>query len=77
MNWYERYFGEGTVVVAENCTVVKDRSGRTFVAGSPDWKDKYLPEDEQHNCDAMGCASAGPHIIGVLKEQKNEKAEKV
>ena len=25
--------------------------------------DEDLPEEEQHNCDEMGCGSIGPHVL--------------
>ena len=25
--------------------------------------DEDLPEEEQHNCDEMGCGSLGPHVL--------------
>ena len=58
---YETYFGEGTVLIADGCSVVKDREGRVFVVGFP-------TEESKHSCNAMGCASFGPHVIGLLKE---------
>ena len=61
--WVQRYFGEDADVLATNCIVVKDKLGRTFVAGTPE--DEHRPEGEGHSCDEMGCASTGPHIILV------------
>ena len=35
-------------------------NGRMVVFGCPD------PNDESHNCDAMGCGSVGPHVLELL-----------
>lgn len=66
--WYEEYLGEGAKLLADGCAVVEDSKGRIFVVGSP--VDEDLEEDLQHNCDAMGCGTVGPHIIKIFKSEK-------
>ena len=61
--WYEDYFGAGAVSLGVG-TVIQDGQGRIFLTGVPN--DSHLPADERHNCDAMGCASGGPHILAYL-----------
>ena len=65
-NWIEDYFGEGSDLIASDCVVVRDKTGRIFVAGCPE--DKNRDENEGHNCDAMGCGTFGPHLI-LIKEK--------
>ena len=56
MEWYEQYFGKGT----RKLTVYRDRKYRMFLV-----PDENIQLPPNHNCDAMGCGSVGPHIIGV------------
>ena len=62
--WYEDYFGEGT----KEITVYLDRFNRIFLIPNNNIE---LPQN--HNCDAMGCGSVGPHIVAVflLADNKN------
>jgi len=55
--WYEDYFGEGTKQTLAHI----DPEGRLFVS---DIKGGLCVTDD-HNCDAMGCGSVGPHIHSV------------
>ena len=54
--WYENYFGKGTKEV----TAYLDSLNRLFLTPTPIVE---LPKD--HNCDAMGCGSVGPHIVAA------------
>ena len=62
--WYDWYFGKGTIEI----TGYIDTLNRLFLVPN---NVVELPKD--HNCDAMGCASAGPHIVGVYLPAEREQ----
>ena len=66
--WYKELFGENAILLADGCAVVEDDKGRIFVVGTP--TDEELDEELQHNCDAMGCGTVGPHLIKTFKSEK-------
>jgi len=60
--WYKIYFGEE----AERIEGYHDALDRVFIVADYPC--------EEHNCDQMGCASMGPHILAVyLNANKYEK----
>ena len=67
MEWYKDYFGEATI---EFHSAYLDGKGRLFLL----LDDLPAKEYGEHNCDAMGCGSVGPHIgkCFILKEKFNE-----
>lgn len=46
--------------VAQPHVTAEIHGGRLVVLGRPD------PNDETHNCDALGCGSTGPHVLEYL-----------
>jgi hypothetical protein len=53
-------------VYADNCKIIKTSSGDYLIIGEP------KPELE-HNCDQMGCPSAGPHFLGYMLDPNEDK----
>lgn len=39
---------------------------QVVVLGTPD-DDENLPEEQWHDCDAMGCSSVGNHVLGIYE----------
>ena len=56
-NWYEDYFGKGTIETRAHL----DQKGRLFIADV----DGGIKIPKDHDCDEMGCGSVGPHIHSV------------
>ena len=56
-NWYEDYFGKGTIETRAHL----DQIGRLFIADV----DGGIKIPKDHDCDEMGCGSVGPHIHSV------------
>ena len=59
--WYKNYFGKGTKYLPQ---AYLDTKGRLFIL----LEDLSAEEQEDHNCDQMGCASVGPHTGNVFVE---------